>query len=104
MKDYQFRKVKNDPKSEVTGYKFETYLVGKDAEFYCVGYVKGSLDQCNKAKEKFAQGLRLRPVEGRLGQLHRCAVYLDTGTGSREPCEVERQHLGEHVRDARCPL
>ena len=24
VKDYQFRKVKNDPKSEVTMYKFET--------------------------------------------------------------------------------
>ena len=30
--------------------------MGKDAEAYCVGYVKGSLGQCNKAKEKFAQG------------------------------------------------
>ena len=53
MKDYQFRKVKNDPNSAVTMYKFETYLVGKEAEAYCIGYVKGSLSLCNKAKEKY---------------------------------------------------
>ena len=53
---YQYRKRKDDPNSVVTAYKFEAYLVGTDAEDYCVGYVKGSLADCTRAKEKYTEG------------------------------------------------
>ena len=36
---------------EMTGHKFELWLVGTDSHDYCVGYVKGSEGECKAAKE-----------------------------------------------------
>ena len=46
---------KRDQKS-VTAHKFEVYLVGSSAEEYCVGFVKGSQEQCVQANQKFHSG------------------------------------------------
>jgi len=40
----------------VKAQKFEVYLVGKDAEWYCVGYVKDAADAIGKAHFKFKNG------------------------------------------------
>ena len=37
---------------EMTGHKFEVFLVGTDAHDYCVGYVKGTEGECKAAKQK----------------------------------------------------
>ena len=41
---------------QITGRKFETYLVGSKPEAYCVGYVKGSAAAVEQAKRRFADG------------------------------------------------
>ena len=34
---------------EMTAHKFEMWLVGEDANDYCIGYLKGSEAECKKA-------------------------------------------------------
>ena len=55
MVKYQYRKKKDDPNSLVTAYKFEVYLVGTNAQDYCIGFVKASEAECKKAKEKYTE-------------------------------------------------
>ena len=38
---------------EVTAYKFEVWLIGNNAQDYCIGFVKGSEQECNLAKTKY---------------------------------------------------
>ena len=40
--------------TEVTAYKFEVYLVGNKPHEYCVGFIKGSRDVCQRAATRFA--------------------------------------------------
>ena len=40
----------------VVQHKFEAWLVGTNAQAYCLGYVKGSPDTVQKAQDKFTEG------------------------------------------------
>ena len=40
----------------MTAHKFEIWLVGTDANDYCIGYVKGSEAECKKAKQQYIDG------------------------------------------------
>ena len=37
-------------------YKFETWLVGTKAGDYCIGFVRGSQQECQRMKDKYADG------------------------------------------------
>ena len=37
----------------VTAHKFEVWLVGNNPQDYCIGFVKGSVAECNQAKMKY---------------------------------------------------
>ena len=49
--EYTYRNKKDN--QLVTAQKFEAWLVGQNPQEYCIGYVKGSKAECNKAKEKY---------------------------------------------------
>ena len=53
---YQYRWMNHEPDCFKTAYKFEAYLVGKHADDYCIGYVRGSQADCTRAKEKYTDG------------------------------------------------
>ena len=40
---------------EVTAHKFECWLIGNNAQHYCIGFVKGTEAQCKVAKGKFSE-------------------------------------------------
>ena len=42
--------------STVKAQKFEVYVVGQKPEAYCIGYVKGNMEACRKAHQKFCDG------------------------------------------------
>ena len=48
---YEYRSKRDG--SLMTGHKFEAWLVGSNAEHYCIGFLKGSKAQCEKAKSKY---------------------------------------------------
>ena len=52
--EYTYQSKKNS--STVKAQKFEVYVVGQNAEAYCIGYVKGTMEDCRKAQEKFCDG------------------------------------------------
>ena len=52
--EYTYQSKKNS--STVKAQKFEVYVVGQNAEAYCIGYVKGTMEDCRKAQEKFCNG------------------------------------------------
>ena len=64
QQSYTFRR-RNDA-TDITGHKFEVYLVGSDSQHYCIGFVKGSEADCKKAMEKYTKKLCHRIVKGRL--------------------------------------
>ena len=39
----------------VTAHKFEVWLVGKNPQDYCIGFVKGSEAECKNAKKKYTE-------------------------------------------------
>ena len=40
----------------MTAFKFEVWLVGNNAEHYCIGFIKGSETDCNRAKRTYNDG------------------------------------------------
>ena len=42
--------------STVQAQKFEVYVVGQNPEAYCIGYVKGNMEACRQAHQKFCDG------------------------------------------------
>ena len=42
--------------STVQAQKFEVYVVGRNPEAYCIGYVKDDMEACRQAHEKFCDG------------------------------------------------
>ena len=54
LTEYTYQSKKNS--STVKAQKFEVYVVGQNAEAYCIGYVKGTMEDCRKAQEKFCDG------------------------------------------------
>ena len=48
---YEYRQRKDD--KLVKAQRFEAWLVGSNAEQYCVGFLRGSTAQCDKAQGKF---------------------------------------------------
>ena len=40
---------------EVTAHKFECWLIGNNAQQYCIGFVKGTEVQCKVAQGKFSE-------------------------------------------------
>ena len=40
----------------VNMYKFEMWLVGTQAEDYCIGFVRGSQQECLRTKDTYADG------------------------------------------------
>ena len=44
----------------VAAHKFEVWLVGNNPQDYCIGFVKGSDAECNKANMKY-----VTPASGR---------------------------------------
>ena len=53
MESYTFISKRNG--QEVTAHKFECWLIGNNAQQYCVGFVKGTEAQCKAAKEKVSE-------------------------------------------------
>ena len=45
--EYTYQSKKDS--STVKAQKFEVYVVGQNAEAYCIGYVKGTMEDCRKA-------------------------------------------------------
>ena len=41
---------------EVHAHKFDVWLVGRDPQHYCAGYVKGTANTCQEAKKKYTDG------------------------------------------------
>ena len=52
--EYTYQSKKDS--STVKAQKFEVYVVGQKPEAYCIGYVKGKIEDCRKAQEKFCNG------------------------------------------------
>ena len=52
--EYTYQSKKDS--STVKAQKFEVYVVGQNAEAYCIGYVKGNMEACRKAEQKFCDG------------------------------------------------
>ena len=52
--EYTYPSKKNN--GTVKAQKFEVYVVGKNPGDYCIGFVKGPMEECRKAQEKFCNG------------------------------------------------
>ena len=52
--EYTYPSKKNN--GTVKAQKFEVYVVGNKPEDYCIGFVKGPMEECRKAQEKFCNG------------------------------------------------